>query len=68
MAPYAFPRKSDDGVDEVMELQNSAHYSANVANLQPISLLESINSVLHATKSADAKNNGKFFPLFRHIS
>lgn len=62
MAPFAFPHKSDDGVDEVMELQNAAasHYSPSIANLQPISIFESINSVLHATKSADTSNNGKW--------
>lgn len=60
MAPFAFPHKSDDGVDEIMELQNAAHYSPSIANLQPISIFESINSVLHATKSTDTNNNGKF--------
>lgn len=71
MAPYAFLHKDDDGSDEVMELQNTAHYhNPNGAN--SISFFESINIVLHTTKSTDANNNGKqnqtfvFFPWHSH--
>ncbi|ODM97237.1 Usherin [Orchesella cincta] len=49
--------KSDvDGSEEILEVQNTAHYSPTHPSRSAISILETINSVLHPARSDDHKN------------
>ncbi|CAL8110145.1 unnamed protein product [Orchesella dallaii] len=47
---------NDDGSDELLELQDTAHYNPAHPSRSAISILETINSVLHPGRSEDHKN------------
>lgn len=64
MAPFPSPHKSslEEGLTDVMDTHPQIHHP--LTSFQPISIFESINSVLHVTKSTDANINGKFLTIF----